>query len=270
MKTIAFITITHRLYAHSYDNMPQGYERAREAMWKVSDEIVNALREKYGKTTLAPKITTFSRGDHDDDVFDYITLNVPKCELDFVKRNIHNRVADGGTGWLVSEDCGVANEREVEYSSITRKLRHGQMLAIANPGITDVVIQGVEKWEYDYGLIKATRRNEEDRYDYRKFFRYNRTGLSTKLLCSLDPSLTSKDFKTKIPQSARKRTDEWATHYITVSINDNNRASLMRIARTRPSVLKFGTVAVPDAEKSDFIKTIYAEMDKKKAAANTK
>ena len=267
-KTMKFVTVTHKLYAYSYDNMPSGYERARQNMWNASVDIVNALREKYGKTTLAPRITESSDGDHDDDVFDYTYLHVPQCEVDYVKGVIHRRVEDGGSGWRVSIDCAVSDEHDVEYSTITRKLRHGQMLALANPRIKELKIIGVEEWEYDYGLIKAERRGEEDYHGYRKRFYRNCTGLSNKMLVDLDRwhNVKKDSFKTKLPKDARKRQGDWVSHYICVDINETNRAALMRIARKNPKVLTFGTVAVPDAEKSDFIKTLYSEMDKKAKA----
>ena len=269
-KTMKFVTVTHEIYAYDANNVPKGYETAAWAMWRAADRIVNALRDKYGKTTLAPSITTTARGDHDDDKFDYIYLNVPQCEVEYVKREIHRSVEDGGRGWCIEMDCVVGNERDVEYSTITRKLRHGQMLALANPGLKEVKIMGVEEWVYDYGLIKARWRSEEDHYGYRKEFRRNCTGLSNKLLIELDRwhSVTKECFKTKLPKDAKKLKSDCGEdmHYICVDINEKNRAALMRIARQHPSVLKFGRVTVPDAEKSDFIKTIYSEMDKKAKA----
>lgn len=271
-KTMKFVTVTHEIYAYDANNVPQGYETAAWAMWRAADRIVNALRDKYGKTTLAPSITTTARGDSDDDKFDYIYLNVPQGEVEYVKSEIHRSVENGGRGWCIEKDCVVGNERDVEYSTITRKLRHGQMLALANPGIKELKIIGVEEWEYDYGLIKARWRDEEDHYGYRKRFYRNCTGLSNKLLISLDRwhNVTKEKIKSKLPKDARIIKDSNQTyadlHYICVDINETNRAALMRIARQNPKVLKFGTVAVPDAEKSDFIKTIYSEMDKKAKA----
>ena len=266
-KTVKLVKITHKLYAYNSNNLPAEYESKVAAMFSAGRGIVASLREKYAKCSFTDKITTWDRHDCDDDDFFYMFVVVPEADVAAAKTRIRSAASTSSysRGWTVSIDCDTEDAGEVEYTMVSGKLRPGQLLARANKDVGPVIIGGVENYSYDYGKITDRRGNTE--YGPRKHCLYNRTGMSTKLVLALTGDrFDAKDFKSKLPKDAKRWEND--SGKISVYFTERVRANLMRIARSNPGVLSFYTkddvkILVPDADKSDFVKTVYSIKDKK-------
>lgn len=269
MKTIKMSVITHKLYAHDAANS-EFHDKAA-AMFEAAISLINTLRAKYAKYSFAPLINYTEHSDSDDDAFTYIYLTVPAVDGGEAQRCLRNATKPGySRGWYVSIDAEVRETVEHEYKELSKRLRPGQLAYYANRDVDHINIRGVDGYSYDFGVTKDLFGREV--VTARKSCIINNSGVSTKMLSALSRySFDASKVKSKLPKDAKKNN---FCNYITVDLSEKNRANIMKLARTSPSVLRFYNgkflLAIRDADKSDFVKTYYAEKDKEaktKAAA---
>lgn len=273
-KTVKLVNIKHRCYAYNVatsEDSNSDYSRSTRRMYNTCVGLVSDLRKKYAKYTYAKEISFSHHCDSDDDAFERVIISVPEADVPMVQRKLRNATGEGGRGWTLDCDAEICGSREVEFTAHSGRLTPGKLLYLCNTDVDSIRINGVDNYAYGWKNHPDPYHRNETVFGPTKECYINNSGVSTKLLVALARyGFDAKLVKSKLPVDAKKTE---RCHYISVEMSEKNRANIMKLARTNPTVLDFrnrnGHVEIPNEHKSDFVKAYYAAKDKA-AKAETK